>query len=140
MEDKQNFLKENEATEKKRKANYQIELLHQLSDRENLLMTKRTLLRSNTALETEKKEEADLKIANKDQVSPSAANLQLRIKVNLDRSSSLLTFVRDQNKSDDMSFQDIEPYRKDGSYSIIEDIPSRVKINQNHNCIYIALL
>jgi len=102
-------------------------------------MTKRTLLRSNSALETEKKEEVDLKIANKDQVSPSAANLQLRIKVNLDRSSSLLTFVRDQNKSDDMSFQDIEPYRKDGSYSIIEDIPSRVKINQNHNCINIAL-
>jgi|LauGreDrversion4_2_1035121.scaffolds.fasta_scaffold463122_1 hypothetical protein len=103
-------------------------------------MTKRTLLRSNSALETEKKEEVDLRIANKDQLSPSAANLQLRIKVNLDRSSSLLTFVRDQNKSDDMTFQDNEQYKKDASYSIIEDIPSRVKIKQNPNCMFIALL
>lgn len=139
MEDKQKFLKENEAREKKGNSLIYLELLHQKSDIDNLPMSIRTLLRSNSAVDEDKKEEFDPYKPNKDNVSPTISILQQRIKLNLHRTTSLLTFVRDQNKSDDISIYEQEADKKDGDSSLIEDLPSRVKIKNKPNSTLNAL-
>ena len=142
MEDKHKILKQIEEREKSGNNLLKKELLYPNSERENILMTKRTFPKSISEIDSERKDEPKPIKEIKNDIPSTSENLKQRLKINLNRSSSLLNFVQDQIKSDNISFEEIYLNKieevNDENFSIIheEDIPCRVKINNFSRSIY----